>query len=127
MSSTLTSLDNPKCFTHLHATTAPNHDHNDNITNNSISTSSSSPSSRRDAFKKIAITSIAAFGFGLPSLQQDDNNTAFAAEEKKGATIWKSGKEPIVPGKKPRDKNDVSGTRKDPDFLRSIATCKVCK
>jgi hypothetical protein len=39
-------------------------------------------------------------------------------------TIWLTGKDPKVPGKKPRDKNDVSGTRKDPNFLRSLADCK---
>lgn len=109
MTSTLTSLSKPKCITHLHAT-------NSDDMSNSIS-------SRRDAFQKIAITSFAAFGFGLPSLQQDGNDTAYAAEEK-GATIWKSGKEPIVPGKKPRDKNDTKGTRKDGEFLRSISNCK---
>lgn len=40
------------------------------------------------------------------------------------ATIYKSGKAPVVPGGKPRDKNDVKGTRKDPDFLRSVADCR---
>ena len=40
------------------------------------------------------------------------------------ATIYKSGKTPIVPGEKPKDKNDVRGTRKDPDFLRSVADCR---
>lgn len=40
------------------------------------------------------------------------------------ATVYKSGKTPIVPGQKPRDKGDVRGTRKDPDFLRSIADCR---
>jgi hypothetical protein len=40
------------------------------------------------------------------------------------ATIWLSGKPPRIPGMKPKDKNDVSGTRKDPSFLRSIADCK---
>jgi hypothetical protein len=29
-----------------------------------------------------------------------------------------------VPGQKPRDKDDVKGTRKDPNFLRSVADCK---
>jgi len=44
-----------------------------------------------------------------------------AAEEK---TIYITGKTPKVPGAKPKDKNDTSGTRKDPNFLRSIADCK---
>jgi hypothetical protein len=38
--------------------------------------------------------------------------------------IWLTGKDPVVPGKAPRDKNDVKGTKRDPDFLRSIADCK---
>lgn len=39
-------------------------------------------------------------------------------------TIYISGKTPKVPGAKPKDKNDLSGTKKDPNFLRSIADCK---
>jgi hypothetical protein len=38
--------------------------------------------------------------------------------------IWLSGKSPKVPGQTPNDKNDLKGTRKDPNFLRSIADCK---
>jgi hypothetical protein len=50
---------------------------------------------------------------------------AAAAESAPAAgTIYKSGKTPIVPGAKPRDKSDVKGTRKEPDFLRSIADCR---
>ena len=44
--------------------------------------------------------------------------TPVHAEEEK--TIWLS----KVPGKKPRDKGDYSGTKKDPKFLRSISDCK---
>jgi len=40
-------------------------------------------------------------------------------------TIYKSGKSPIIAGASPKNKNDLSGTRKDPNFLRSIADCKV--
>jgi hypothetical protein len=50
-----------------------------------------------------------------------------AAAEKPNSrepTIYLTGKAPIVPGQKPRDKNDVSGTRKDPNFLRSLSDCK---
>lgn len=54
----------------------------------------------------------------------ENNYNAYAAESKE-PIIWKSGKTPIVPGKKPKDKNDTSGTRKDGDFLRSISNCKV--
>jgi hypothetical protein len=31
---------------------------------------------------------------------------------------------PNVPGQKPKDKGDVSGTKKDPRFLRSLSDCK---
>ena len=48
---------------------------------------------------------------------------AFAADGQ--ATVWRSGKTPIVPGQKPKNPNDLKGTRKDPSFLRSIAQCKV--
>jgi hypothetical protein len=50
--------------------------------------------------------------------------SAAAAAEEQQATIWLTGKPPQVPGQKPKDKNDVKGTRKDPNFLRSIADCK---
>ena len=46
---------------------------------------------------------------------------ATATEEK---TIWLTGKAPKVPGQKPKDKGDYSGTKKDPNFLRSISDCK---
>ena len=46
------------------------------------------------------------------------------ADDGSAATVYKSGKAPIVPGKKPKDKNDLKGTRKDPDFLRSVADCR---
>ena len=44
-----------------------------------------------------------------------------AAEE---LTTYKTGKAPKVPGQKPQSKEDTKGTRKDPNFLRSIAGCK---
>jgi hypothetical protein len=53
-----------------------------------------------------------------------DGTVASSSQQQPGATIWITGKPPRVPGAKPRDKNDVSGTRKDPSFLRSIADCK---
>jgi hypothetical protein len=40
------------------------------------------------------------------------------------ATVYISGKQPQVPGAKPPDKSNFKGTRKDPDFLRSIADCR---
>ena len=36
-----------------------------------------------------------------------------------------AGKAPVVAGQKPKDKNDVKGTKKDPDFLRSIGDCRA--
>jgi hypothetical protein len=47
---------------------------------------------------------------------------SWATDESGQATIWLSGKAPRVPGKKPT--NDVSGSKKDPNFLRSISDCK---
>eukprot|EP00978_Attheya_sp_CCMP212_P015035 scaffold38670_cov50-Attheya_sp.AAC.1 len=49
---------------------------------------------------------------------------AVAADTAAGTTIWNTGKAPIVPGQKPKDKGDVSGTRKDTGFLRSLSDCK---
>lgn len=49
------------------------------------------------------------------------DSRALAADE---ATVFLTGKAPKVPGQKPKDKNDVNGTRKDPKFLRSISDCK---
>jgi hypothetical protein len=48
---------------------------------------------------------------------------AVAADEKE-KTVYLTGKTPKVPGQKPKDKNDTSGTRKDPKFLRSLSDCK---
>lgn len=53
---------------------------------------------------------------------QATTSCALAASGDK--TIWLTGKEPVVSGQKTRDKNDVSGTKKDPKFLRSLADCK---
>ncbi len=43
------------------------------------------------------------------------------------ATKYFTGKQPVVPGAKPREKGDVKGTKKDPQFLLSISQCKVRK
>jgi hypothetical protein len=40
------------------------------------------------------------------------------------ATIWLTGKAPKVPGQAPKDKSDTQGTKRDPNFLRSISDCK---
>mmetsp|Transcript_11778 Transcript_11778/g.21773 ORF Transcript_11778/g.21773 Transcript_11778/m.21773 type:complete len:170 (-) Transcript_11778:154-663(-) len=76
--------------------------------------------SRREWTKKVmsslvATSSVAILGSSKPEL-------ALAAD---GDTIYKTGKAPIVPGQKPKDKGDVKGTKKDPSFLRSISDCKV--
>jgi len=63
-----------------------------------------------------------AFAAGV--LIEGKTSAAEAAEQGQSATIWMSGKPPKVPGQKPKDKNDLSGTRKDPSFLRSISSCK---
>lgn len=52
------------------------------------------------------------------------SSSASAAEVAKPSTIYLTGKFPIVPGEKPRDKTETKGTRKDPAFLRSISDCK---
>ena len=69
--------------------------------------------SRRESLRQIA--------FGISALIVPQKVMAGAEKE---PTIYKSGKTPIVPGQKPKDKNDVSGTRKDPGFLRSLSNCK---
>lgn len=40
-------------------------------------------------------------------------------------TTFISGRQPKVPGAKKRDPNDTKGTKKDPNFLRSVSDCKV--
>lgn len=73
--------------------------------------------SRREAISALFI----GVGFSGSILISPMSSTAV---DKVEPIIWKSGKPPIVPGQKPKDGNDVKGTRKDPDFLRSISTCK---
>lgn len=80
-------------------------------------------SSRRDIIRKIA-TSFAIGSFTILETNvptSGESSAAYAADP----TIWKTGKTPIVPGEKPKSKDDTSGTRKDPKFLRSISQCKV--
>ena len=53
------------------------------------------------------------------------NEPANAVEQPKPEdTIWLTGKMPNIPGQKPKDKSDVTGTKKDPNFLRSLSDCK---
>ena len=65
--------------------------------------------------RRLAIASVllAPFAFTASPVKAEDQKT-----------IYMTGKPPKVPGQKPKDKNDTSGTRKDPNFLRSIADCK---
>ena len=93
-------------------------------TSSSLTTSSNS--SRRTFFEQLSKSSFIAFGGNLLLMNDNAIAASTSTTSTADATIWKSGKQPIVPGKKQKDKNDVNGTRKDPDFLRSIATCKVC-
>lgn len=75
-------------------------------------TSNSNSSSRRQVF--------ATLGTFLTVAATTTPQSALADD-----TIYITGKAPQVPGQKPaKDKNDVKGTRKDPNFLRSISDCK---
>ena len=78
------------------------------------SSSALSATSRRDALL-LGVAGFLSLGGDPP--------TARAADTE-GKTVYLTGKAPKVPGQKPKDKNDVSGTRKDPNFLRSISDCK---
>lgn len=75
--------------------------------------------SRRDLAKSLTTSLFSAGLFSAAMLSSPDASFADT-----GATIWKTGKAPEVPGQKPKDKSDTKGTRKDPNFLRSIADCK---
>jgi hypothetical protein len=68
---------------------------------------------RRHVFT--AIGAFLAVGVGSPAL---------AADETSVKTVFLTGKRPQVPGEKPKDSGDTKGTRKDPNFLRSISDCK---
>ena len=91
--------------THLSASPSQHHD-------------DGSLSSRREWAKNIS-TIIATSSIAI--LTSSNPNQALAASDD---TIWKTGKAPIVPGQKQKDKGDTKGTKKDPNFLRSIADCK---
>mmetsp|Transcript_3944 Transcript_3944/g.6812 ORF Transcript_3944/g.6812 Transcript_3944/m.6812 type:complete len:193 (-) Transcript_3944:247-825(-) len=65
-----------------------------------------------------AFSSVAA-ATGAPEKAQAATTSPYVP-----GTIWNTGKQPKVPGQKPKDKNDTSGTRKDGNFLRSISDCK---
>ena len=73
--------------------------------------SASTKTESRRKFLAAAAMQVCLMGASIP---------AVAAEP----TVYKSGKTPLVPGQKPKDKNDVKGSKKDPDFLRSVADCR---
>jgi hypothetical protein len=77
--------------------------------------SSASPLPRRQVLQ-VALSAVFLGAAALPSV-------AVAADEKE-KTVYLTGKAPKVPGQKPKDKSDTSGTRKDPKFLRSLSDCK---
>lgn len=80
-----------------------------------VATKSSSPLPRRQVLQ-VALSAVLFGASALPAV-------AAAADEKE-KTVYLTGKAPKVPGQKPKDKSDVSGTRKDPKFLRSLSDCK---
>ena len=88
--------------------------------NQDVSNQSNRSLSRRDLAKSFTSSLFTAGVFSTTVLSHPDASSADAT----GATIWKTGKAPEVPGQKPKDKSDTKGTRKDPNFLRSIADCK---
>ena len=75
--------------------------------------------SRRGLTKSIVSSLISAGFLGTIAGKTDP-----ASANTEDATIWKTGRAPEVPGQKPKDKGDTKGTRKDPNFLRSVADCK---
>jgi len=81
---------------------------------------------RRQLLRRTAVgAALAAICIGASVLPPPDAASAAESADSSSATIWMTGKPPRVPGKKPKDKGDVSGTRKDPSFLRSLSDCKA--
>ena len=79
----------------------------------------------RRAFVKKFASAIAIGAFSsVAAVAGSPEEAQAAASSYVPGTIWQTGKQPKVPGQKPKDKNDTSGTRKDGNFLRSIADCK---
>ena len=74
--------------------------------------------SRRSAISSVVTLGSIAIMLGASS----EGALATDASE---STIWKTGRAPIVPGQKPKEKGDTKGTRKDPSFLRSVSDCRA--
>eukprot|EP01082_Thalassiosira_pseudonana_P010432 g9298.t1 g9298 contig36:292385-293015(+) len=83
---------------------------------------SRSLTSRRKWTRNI-LSSVIAYGAAATILGLPKPESAHAASDGE-ATIYKTGKAPIIPGQKPKDKGDTKGTKKDPSFLRSVSDCK---
>ena len=79
---------------------------------------------RRAFVGKLASVAFGAFSSVAATTGAPEEAQAAAASSYVPGTIWNTGKQPKVPGQKPKDKNDASGTRKDGNFLRSVADCK---
>lgn len=94
--------------------------HSDSSSSTDDESSSSAFASRRN-FLSAAAMNICLLGAAAPAMAAPSPTPD---EEQTKATIYRSGKQPMVPGQKPRDKGDTKGSRKDPDFLRSISDCK---
>jgi hypothetical protein len=81
-----------------------------------------------DSFRRKLVVSHILGLFTYQAISQPSNAASASpndgSDSNKPKTIWMTGKDPIIPGQKPREKGDVSGTRKDPKFLRSLADCK---
>jgi len=60
----------------------------------------------------------------IDSASSSPTTAADASTRTATKTIYISGKTPLVPGQKPKDKNETAGTRRDPNFLRSLSDCK---
>ncbi len=88
------------------------------------------PFSRREWMRSV-FSSLIATTIGFSVVGGSNPEPAAAATSSSPSsgggeyTIWKTGRAPIVPGQKPREKDDVKGTRKDPNFLRSVSDCKA--
>lgn len=71
----------------------------------------------RRNFFGVAGMSVLALGAGVPSSIAADSPLP-------PGTKYISGKTPLAPGEVKKKSDNTKGTRKDPDFLRSIADCR---
>jgi hypothetical protein len=81
----------------------------------------------RRMFLNAAALNLCLLGGGVGAamvVTPNDAANAASSDEQPTATKYISGKPPQVGGKPVEKSGDVKGTRKDPDFLRSIADCR---